>query len=215
MKKTAITLISTLLVSASALAESTSRIYEVTITNLTAGQAFTPIIATTHDSSIALFEPGQPASDEIEMLAEGGDTMPLQDLLATAPDAVHHTVTTDGLLGPGESVTFEIYASFRHNRLSLAAMLLPTHDTFVALNSFNLPYRRGTTTAVAYDAGTEVNDELCVNIPGPFCGGAPYSEEDGEGYVFVANGIHGIGDLDPAMFDWRNAVAGVSMRRIQ
>ena len=81
MKKTAITLISTLLVSASALAESTSRIYEVTITNLTAGQAFTPIIATTHDSSIALFEPGQPASDEIEMLAEGGDTMPLLEAI--------------------------------------------------------------------------------------------------------------------------------------
>jgi hypothetical protein len=65
----------------------------------------------------------------------------------------------------------------------------------------------------AYDAGTELNDELCENIPGPLCGGGAVSAESGEGFVHIANGIHGIGDLAPELYDWRNPVAKVTIRR--
>jgi len=214
MKKAVLVVLASLMTSATAFAGG-EHTYAVTVTNITAGQAFTPIIAATHRSSIGFFELGQPASAEIEMLAEGGNTMPLADLLGANSSVVSDVVTTVGLLGPGESVTMYIDGKLRHDVLSFAAMLLPTNDTFVAVDSVPLPVRDTSTHAVAYDAGTEVNDESCANIPGPYCGGAPYSADDGEGFVHVANGIHGIGDLPPGMFDWRNPVASVSIRRMR
>ena len=214
MKRAVLVILASLMASGTVFAGG-ERMFEVTVTNTTAGQAFTPIIAATHSSDIAFFELGQPASDELEMLAEGGNTMPLEDLLNANAPLIRDIVTTGGLLGPGESVTFKISGKLRHDVLSFAAMLLPTHDVFVAVNSVRLPYWQSMTYAVAYDAGTEVNDESCANIPGPHCMGAPYSAEDGEGFVHVANGIHGIGDLAPEMFDWRNPVASVSIRRVR
>jgi len=214
MKKLILILLASLMASSTVFAGG-EKMYAVTVTNTTAGQAFTPIIAATHSSNISFFELGQAASDELEMLAEGGNTMPLEDLLNANASLTSDVVTTGGLLGPGESVTFYIEGRLRHDVLSFAAMLLPTHDTFVAVNSVPLPVKQSMTHAVAYDAGTEINDESCANIPGPYCMGAPYSAEDGEGFVHVANGIHGIGDLAPEMFDWRNPVASVSIRRMK
>lgn len=214
MKKLILILLASLMASSTVFAGG-EKMYAVTVTNTTAGQAFTPIIAATHSSNISFFELGQAASDELEMLAEGGNTMPLEDLLNANASLTSDVVTTGGLLGPGESVTFYIAGRLRHDVLSFAAMLLPTHDTFVAVNSVPLPVKQSMTHAVAYDAGTEINDESCANIPGPYCMGAPYSAEDGEGFVHVANGIHGIGDLAPEMFDWRNPVASVSIRRMK
>ena len=191
-----------------------ARTYEVTITNITPGQTFTPILAVTHKASIGVFELGKSASPELATLAESGNVVPLSDLLDGAPRQVLDQTTGSGLLGPGESVTLSIQGNRRYNRLSLAAMLIPTNDTFVALNSVPLPKWRGTEYALAYDAGSEMNDEDCSNIPGPYCGGAAISDEDGEGFVHVSNGIHGGADLDPTVFDWRSPIAKVSIRRV-
>ena len=46
------------------------RAYEVTLTNITKGQRFTPQLFTTHSRSVSLFEVGEPASEEIATLAE-------------------------------------------------------------------------------------------------------------------------------------------------
>lgn len=215
MKITALVMTAALAFSSVAYADD-GKAYEVTITNVTAGQTFTPVLAATHSSDIGFFELGQPASAELTALAEGGDIGPLGMLLDSVPWLVQDTATNGALLGPGESVTIELTGGSRFNRLSFAAMLIPTHDTFVALDSMPLPNRSATAHALAYDAGSETNDELCVNIPGPYCGGAPMSPmDDGEGFVHVANGIHGIGDLAPEVFDWRNPVATVHVRRIK
>jgi hypothetical protein len=197
--------------------------YEVTITNVTQGQTFTPFIVTTHKSSIALFELGSPASAELEMLAEGGDIGPLAGVLEGAGRAVRDIRQGDGLLGPGSSVSFTIKGDPRRDTLSLAAMLIPTNDTFVALDTVRLPYA-GTAKymARAYDAGTEANDQSCGNIPGPRCGGeghSPVPGPDDEGFVHVSNGFHELGDTDadgfevlgPDIYDWRNPVAIVTV----
>lgn len=101
-------------------------------------------------------------------------------------------------------------------------MLIPTNDAFVALNSIPLPKgrRTGTHVALAYDAGSEPNDELCENIPGPVCGGdGPSPEASGEGYVHIHAGIHGAGDdvtsLNASERDFRNPVALVKIRRLR
>ena len=190
--------------------------YEVTITNITKAQSFTPILAATHNSRAEFFEVGTPASDALAEIAEGGNIAPLQAALDDSSDVLE-TTSTAGLLGPGESTTFTLPINYRNTKLSFAAMLIPTNDAFVAIDSVQLGYSRSKTVfASAYDAGTEMNDELCVSIPGPICGGAGGSpEEDGEGFVHPHAGIHGAGDLTPVLYDWGNSVAKVEIRRVR
>ena len=139
--------------------------------------------------------------------------MPLSDALDDS-HKVKGIADSGGLLGPGHTVTIKVRAHGA-NRVSLAAMLVPTNDAFVALNSVRAPHKGSVTyTAVAYDAGSEPNDEMCVNIPGP-CGGEGLSMDvDGEGFVHVHAGIHGIADLKAADYDWRNPVARVTIKRV-
>ena len=103
-----------------------ARVYEVTITNITQGQYFTPILAATHTGDIAYFTLGEAPLPELADLAEGGATGGLAGLLASVPELVMEIHTTpDGLIGPGQSLTFQIAGSRDFNRLSLAGMLLP------------------------------------------------------------------------------------------
>jgi Spondin_N len=190
------------------------RTYEVTITNITRGQTFTPILVATHSPRVAFFELGAPASAGLAFLAEDGNPSQLAAALA-ATGEVFDAQTIPGLLAPGASATVTVTARGRFDQVSLAAMLIPTNDAFVALNGLNLPSHGGAVrTLVAYDAGSEPNDELCASIPGPRCGGQGASPGGGEGYVHVSVGMHGIGDLGPAIYDWRNPVARVEIRRV-
>lgn len=201
--------------------------YEITITNITQAQTFTPQLVAVHSDRVALFDPGAPASEALEILAEAGDTAPATALLMGAGRDVADVETIPGLLGPGRSVSIAVRGSGRARSLTIAAMLIPTNDTFVALNTVRLP-RGGQKTyyARAWDAGTEANDQNCANMPGPRCGGAGYSPgvNDGdEGHVHVSNGFHELGDADaagneilgPATYDWRNPVAIVTVKRIR
>ncbi len=200
-----------------ALADRGSFYYEVTITNLTRGETFTPILVATHKKGVKLFTPGSPANDELAMLAEGGDTVPLANLLLMYP-RVGHIANSGGLLAPGQSVSIIVKAGHDFRYVSLAAMLIPTNDGFIALNGVEAS--RGHKSVMylspAYDAGSEINDESCLHIPGPFgCDGTGegYSPEGGEGYVHIHAGIHGIGDLSAADYDWRNPVARIIIKK--
>jgi hypothetical protein len=168
---------------------------------------------------------GEPASLAMEVLAEGGDTNPLTEELLSMSYRVRDVQTIGGLLGPGQSVTMTIEGSNHHRFLSLAAMLIPTNDTFVALDGVALP-RRGSRAylALAYDAGTEVNDQNCLNIPGPRCGGeghSPGPNDGDEGYVYIGNGFHELPAVDfgevlgPLVYDWRNPVAKVVVKKFR
>ncbi len=206
--------------------------FEVTVTNLTRGQQFTPILVATHKAGVRLFELGSPASSQLKTLAEEGNVAPMTALLLGNPnvlDVVNSSallVNSGGLLNPGKSVTQRVRTRGGFDNVSVAAMLIPTNDGFFAVNDLEGPDEQDsiTVTSPAYDAGTERNDELCASIPGPSfieCvrpgndggrggGGAPGG---GEGYVHIHAGIHGIGDLNPAIRDWRNPVAKITIRR--
>ena len=198
--------------------------YEVTITNVTRGQTFTPQLVVAHSRGVRLFKLGAPASLSLEILAEAGDTSPLTDDLLAHSYRVSDVHTVPGLLGPGESVTTTLEATPHHRYLSLAAMLIPTNDTFVALNGVPLPRRAAAHMALGYDAGTEANDQNCLNIPGPRCGGEGHSSKtsDGdEGHIHISNGFHllpaadGGEVLEPSGYDWRNPIARVAVRRLR
>jgi len=194
------------------------RNYEISITNLTRGQTFTPVLIATHKRGPGLFTLGAPASAPLATIAESGNPAPLTEALESTGRTTE-VKNSGALLAPGATVTMKIKGG--HARyFSMAAMLIPTNDAFVALNGIRLPKKSSTHLAMAYDAGSEPNDELCANIPGPVCGGEGASpDEGGEGYVHVHAGIHSTGDdinlLNSAERDWRNPVALIKIKRIK
>lgn len=187
--------------------------FEITVTNLTYNQIFSPLLAVSHRSGIQLFTEGEAASEGIATMAESGDVSVITDSVA-GNRLVRGSNTSAGPLLPGQTTTITVPVN-RANRLSLVSMLVNTNDAFLALNSISVPRYGHTITkyAVAFDAGTEPNDELCANIPGPACGGEGFNTVDGEGFVHIHRGIHGIGDLDSSIYDWRNPVAKITIRR--
>jgi Spondin_N len=195
--------------------------FEVTVTNLTRDQRFTPIMVASHKSGVRLFELGAAASPELATLAEEGNTTPIKAALLANPRVLEAT-DSGALLDPGASVTVRVRTRGGFDRISVASMLIPTNDAFIALNGVRGPDagKSSTHTSVAYDSGSERNDETCASIPGPDfaeCGGpggggAPAGGE--EGFVHVHSGIHGIGDLDAAQRDWRNPTASIVIRRV-
>lgn len=203
--------------SSSALANGYST-FHVTITNLTNSINFTPILVASHRRPVQIFELGSPASDELTAIAEGGDVGPMTTTL-NANRRVVDVQNSGGLLEPGMSVTVIVSAAHGARHVSIASMMLPTNDGFIALDSVKTPwYGSSTYYSPGYDGGTEPNDESCKNIPGPTCGGVPFSpgeDENDEGFVHIHRGMHGIEDLDAHVYDWRNPVAKITVTRVR
>jgi hypothetical protein len=203
-----------LLLSATAFADDGIRNYEVTITNITGAQIFAPVALATHKSHFSVFTPGEEALPELATLAESGNPGPLLGYLNGMPGYVMDTNDTGGMLFPGDSVTVSISGSKHYDRLSFAGMLVSSNDAFAGLNSMELPKSMSSAMVPAYDAGSELNDENCANIPGPPCGDMDDSGDVGEGFVYIGNGISGDAGV-PSVYDWNNPVASVVVRRVR
>jgi len=188
--------------------------FTVTVTNVTRGQFFTPRLVVTHSAG-NFFTVGQPVIAEIAAIAESGDLAPTMALLDTAPEFVTDVAVGGGLLAPGASQDVMIEGN-PGDVLTVLSMLIPTNDAFFAANAVSLPASGSVTiNALVYDAGSEPNDELCANIPGPICGGEGDSlDVDGEGFVHIHAGIHGVGDLATQTYDWRNPGARITITRL-
>ncbi|MGH7408593.1 MAG: spondin domain-containing protein [Candidatus Methylomirabilales bacterium] len=65
---------------------SSLRKYEVTVSNLTRGQRFTPILVASHKGGVSNFTLGDSASSQLAFLAEDGGTGPLTTLLLGMPE---------------------------------------------------------------------------------------------------------------------------------
>ena len=205
----------------------------VKVTNLTHGIHYTPFLIAAHGPGTDLFEPGQAASQSLKQMAECGDISGLvNDLSAAGADIVENPA--GGFLAPGASTTATLTTSGGNDRLSLTAMLLPTNDGFVGMDSRTLPTEQGTHTYYlnAWDAGSEANNELLdtsgctVGMPG--IPGAPGGDA-GSGGTGVAGSeanqtvhIHrgnlgdtsatgGQSDLDSTVHRWQNPVLKVEV----
>ena len=209
------------------------RTYEVTITNLTRGQRFTPVLVASHKEGVKLFQLGSPASQQLKTIAEEGNPGPLAMLLRANPDVNEVVISpapppVSNLVDPGETITLTVRAGGKFDHFTVAAMLIPTNDAFFALNGVDGPSGNETLTVLspAYDSGTERNDETCASIPGPGfteCvtqsnpsgNGGGAAPGGGEGFVHIHAGIHGFGNLNAAQRDWRNPVARITIRRLK
>jgi hypothetical protein len=65
---------------------------------------------------------------------------------------------------------------------------------------------------MAYDGGSERNTELKSHIPGPCCGNAFARAPEGE-LIRPHEGILGVGELSPALYDWNGPVARIAIER--
>jgi hypothetical protein len=205
-----------ILVSGVADAKDKTTRYEVTITNITRGQIISPPIVISHNKDFQLFSLGVSAPPGLAELAEDADTSVLKGKLEES-SFVYAFSEADGVIMPGESVTVEIETKKGYDLLSAAGMLVTTNDAFFAVRGVKARSKGDEAfDAEAYDSGTERNSENCDYIPGPPCGNGGARDTAGaEGYVFIHAGIHGIGDLDAAVRDWRNPVATIMVQKVK
>lgn len=201
--------------------------YEVTITNMTSGQPFTPPLVATHRKSIDLFDVGQPASTEIQEIAENGNVDPAVSLATGSK----HVFDAQVVLGdplpilPGASRTFTVSAVPGAENLTWVSMLICTNDGFTGLDTLRLPRNVGDSSVhqtLGYDAGTEVNTEAWVDLVPPCAMATGFGDQGGTGttnpdlaeggVITMHNGIVGVGDLLP-VHDWSGPVATVEITR--
>lgn len=199
-------------------------IFEISATNLTVAQPLSPLAAFIHGSSQRIFAVGEPASAELEDLAEGGDN---SSLLAAVDALV--SAGGEGALPPGGSTTLTLEIQIEDSSdlsFSAVTMLVNTNDAFTAVNAADV-----STLAVgesirlrtpSYDAGTEANTESAESIPGPAGGGVGFSAERDDiadqvtmhgGAITVDDGL--TGSALGQQHRWDNPVAAFTITRTQ
>ena len=203
--------------SSNANAQFGSKMVKVSVTNISR-QILSPVVVAAHTRDVSIFKLGTAASPELAGLAEDALFMPLEGALKTT-DGVGDVGLIFGVNGPilpGETASIEVEAFGRASLISLVSMLVTTNDAFAGLNSVRAPNTGiGSHRAIAYDAGSEANTELCAHIPGPPCGNAEVSPDDmPEGFIYVHPGIRGDGDVSLDT-DWRNPVAMIMIERLR
>jgi hypothetical protein len=170
--------------------------FEVTVSNLTNSQPFSPVAVIAHQSGYSVFEIGTAASVGLEELAEGGDN---SALLAEA-DADSMVISSNSGAAPigpagSETVTVDLLESDLPGLLvSVATMLVNTNDAFTSPSVAVEDMMVGdilTFYSVAYDAGTEADTEIAAFIPGPAGGGTGFDamRDDGADRVSMHSGV--------------------------
>lgn len=206
----------------------------ISMTNLTQGIHFTPVIAASHSANASMFKVATSATSELQAMAEGGDISGLNTML-TAVSADIAANPAGGLLAPAQSTQFNLSTTAGNDYLSITAMMLPTNDGFVGLDSWKIPTAAGTYTLWlnAYDAGTEANNELVVGgaggapgapgipaAPGGNAGsnGTGLTDAQANSNVHIHRGAlgdddlnGGSSDLDNRVHRWLNPVAKVTV----
>lgn len=223
-------LLLSLLANSVAFAKDNVRVYEITVTNLTGAQWFTPPVLAIHQRSTDLFEVGQPANLGVQEIAENGNLQPMIDALTGNQKVSSFTVAAGNPppLAPGQSITTRLMADNNGRRLSMVSMLICTNDGFTGVDSVKLPKHAGESISVygnAYDAGTEINTENFADIvpPCPALTGVPSSVPGTgmsnpalaeNGVITMHPGIMGNSNLVPSIHGWNNPVVKVTITRI-
>lgn len=207
-----------------------AEVIDVSITNLTQGMYFTPILIAAHNDNAYLYHLGEEASDALATMAEGGDISMLSTAVTDAGGVVSEN-PAGGLLAPAAYAMATDFDTGDMSYLSIGAMLLPTNDAFVGLDSWMIPSEAGTYTFYlnAYDAGSEANDEIingggALGTPGIPANPGMNGGENATGVtdtetnemVHVHRGnlgdtdpAGGVSDVDSTIHRWLNPVAKV------
>ena len=170
--------------------------FEVRMQNLTAQQPLAPFTVIAHNSDYQLFSVGEPVSEGLEYLAEGGNGSFLIDEVSDLDSVYAFVNEATAPTGPGANVTvtFEV-DTLEDLHLSTATMLVNTNDAISGSNGTPINHlalgESITIRAPAYDAGTEANTETAATIPGPAGGGEGFnaSRSGDTGFLSMHGGV--------------------------
>ncbi|MEX0816926.1 MAG: spondin domain-containing protein [Gaiellales bacterium] len=194
--------------------------WQVTIENLTppgpgapGSQPLSPPLFVVHSGKADVWSVGDIASHPVAAIAEDANNGPAESGLAQLRGVREVFTGAGGPIPSGASRTFVVETHGQFDRLSVVTMLVNTNDAFTGLDSLRLRGHRIVRSGMAYDAGSERNNELAAFIPGPCCGNL--FERDPEGELIRSHpGITGVGDLDPAVYGWEEPVAKITIERV-
>jgi len=196
-----------------------SSTWTVTVTNLTppgpgapGSQPLSPPLFVVHSSRADVWSVGAIASHGAAAIAEDADNRVLESVLPQLPGVRAVFTGAGGPIPSGQSRAFTVRTSGRFDRLSVLTMLVNTNDAFTGLDAARLGGRGGTLERMAYDAGSERNNELRGFIPGPCCNHPFVRDPEGE-LIRPHPGISGVGELDPALYGWQDPVARFTIQR--
>jgi hypothetical protein len=194
----------------------------VTITNLTppgpgapGSQPLSPPLFVVHSGHVDVWSVGEIASHGVAAIAEDANNAVLESALPQMRGVKTVFTGAGGPIPSGATRSFMVETSGRFSRLSVVTMLVNTNDAFTGLDSLRLGSRghRPSLETMAYDAGSERNNELKSHIPGPCCGNAFVRDPEGA-LIGPHEGIIGRGELSPALYDWEGAVARFAIERV-
>lgn len=197
----------------------------IKVTNLARGQPLSEFYVHAHNElSFPLYSLGEPATAAFQTLAEEGNARDLVQYYHENNRGVFtDSIRIEGGSQPlefGEDLLFRVEVKEEYPYVSFAAMAINTNDAFIGVAGMRVDMGTRLTVFVpGYDAGTEMNNELCEFIPGPACNGATgnLGTGEGEGVVYIHPGISGMtedmtpSDLSPAMYDWRNPMVKIEV----
>jgi hypothetical protein len=206
--------------------------YDISVTNLTAGQPISPVATIAHGRTYQLFSLGESASLGLEQMAEGGNN---DQLLTEAEEVgVIATLSGDAPVGPLSQSQFSIdldgatlaQEGIEDWYLTIAGMLVNTNDAFISVRSDSLANlavgESLSMTGISYDSGTEANSELAGTIPGPADGGSGFEAErdDIANQVTAHAGVISADDgltnsVLTAVHRWDNPTVRVAITRTQ
>jgi Spondin_N len=196
-----------------------TRLWRVTIQNLTppgpgapGSQPLSPPLFVVHSSRADVWSVGEIASHGVAAIAEDADNSVLESALPQVDGVKSVATGAGGPIPSGTTRTYTLETSGRFNRVSVLTMLVNTNDAFTGLDSFRPRSRGANLETMAYDAGSERNNELKSHIPGPCCGNAFVRAPEGN-LIRMHEGITGRGELDPAKYDWDEPAARITIER--
>ena len=134
---------------------------------------FSPLVGWVHEKDHSYFKEGELASSGIEQMAETGSTTTLVNELEALIDQNEGlaTYTGSGLSSGVGTISIDIEVNRDFPAVSLASMLAPSPDWFVACVSVNLLDEDNefvlekTLVGHVYDAGTEDGCGFSLNYP--------------------------------------------------
>lgn len=203
-----------LLIPAAGSSPSRERTWDVTITNLTppGSQPLSPPLFVVHSNRADIWGVGEVATHPLAAIAEDANNAPAEAAFAQLPGVNDVFTGGDGPIPPGASRTYEVETNGNFNRLSVLTMLVNTNDAFTGLDSEHVRGHGGTRSTMAYDAGSELNNEEIAFIPGPCCNN-PFVRDPEGALIRMHEGITGRGDLSPETYGWSGPVARIQVSR--
>lgn len=197
-----------------------TKTWRVTITNLTppgagapGSQPLSPPLLVVHSKKADVWSAGELASHGVAAIAEDANNSVLESALPHVAGVASVATGAGGPIPSGQSRSFMVESRGAYDRLSIVTMLVNTNDAFTGVDSLKLRGRGSTTMAMAYDAGSERNNELKSHIPGPCCGN-PFVRDPEGALIGPHGGITGAGELDPAAYGWHGAAARIVVERV-